>query len=281
MCRLFGLTAGTREVAATFWLLDAPDSLSSQSRRDPDGTGLGWFDTDGAPHVEKQPIAAFEDRAFAAEARDRRSSTFVAHVRLASAGGVAMRNTHPFEQAGRLFAHNGGFGGADRLERELGEAMSLVVGETDSERYFALITRETAAAGGDVGEGIRRAVTWIDRELPVIALNFVLVTPGELWALRTPELDTLFVLERPAGGRSSAPLEPGRNRPGTLERPGRCAGGRRGQRADGRGSRLAGDRVRGADPRRPATDRLHHDDPRPPARPPMRFGAGERAERTA
>ncbi len=216
MCRLFGLTAGTREVAATFWLLEAPDSLSSQSRRDPDGTGLGWFDADGAPHVEKQPIAAFEDRAFAAEARDRRSSTFVAHVRLASAGPVAMRNTHPFEQAGRLFAHNGGFGGTDRLDRELGQAMSLVAGDTDSERFFALITRETEAAGGDVGEGIRRAVTWIDRELPVIALNFVLITPGELWALRSPDLDTLFVLERPAGGRSSARHLEHSSRPGTV-----------------------------------------------------------------
>ncbi len=29
MCRRFGLTAGPREVAATFWLLDAPDSRAS------------------------------------------------------------------------------------------------------------------------------------------------------------------------------------------------------------------------------------------------------------
>jgi len=33
MCRLFGLTAGTNRVKATFWLLDAPDSLETQSRR--------------------------------------------------------------------------------------------------------------------------------------------------------------------------------------------------------------------------------------------------------
>jgi glutamine amidotransferase len=32
MCRLFGLHAGT-PVSATFWLLDAPDSLAEQSRR--------------------------------------------------------------------------------------------------------------------------------------------------------------------------------------------------------------------------------------------------------
>ncbi len=43
MCRLFGLSAGQRRVQATFWLLDAPDSLAVQSRREPHGTGLGIF----------------------------------------------------------------------------------------------------------------------------------------------------------------------------------------------------------------------------------------------
>jgi predicted glutamine amidotransferase len=41
MCRLFGLHADWRVVTATFWLLDAPDNLSEQSKRNPDGTGLG------------------------------------------------------------------------------------------------------------------------------------------------------------------------------------------------------------------------------------------------
>jgi hypothetical protein len=34
------MSGGTRRVRATFWLLDAPDSLSIQSYREPDGTGL-------------------------------------------------------------------------------------------------------------------------------------------------------------------------------------------------------------------------------------------------
>ena len=44
MCRLFGMSAGTEPVKATFWLLEAPDSLAQQSRREPDGTGVGYFD---------------------------------------------------------------------------------------------------------------------------------------------------------------------------------------------------------------------------------------------
>jgi predicted glutamine amidotransferase len=45
----------TRRLRATFWLLDAPDSLARQSRREPDGTGVGSFDTDARPQLSKQP----------------------------------------------------------------------------------------------------------------------------------------------------------------------------------------------------------------------------------
>ncbi|MET3811401.1 putative glutamine amidotransferase [Arthrobacter sp. UYEF3] len=53
MCRLFGLHAGRRRVRATFWLLDAPDSLSDQSAREPDGTGIGTYDAEGRARVAK------------------------------------------------------------------------------------------------------------------------------------------------------------------------------------------------------------------------------------
>jgi predicted glutamine amidotransferase len=202
MCRLFGMTGGGQPVAATFWLLEAPDSLAEQSRREPDGTGLGVFDADGRPVVEKQPLAAYADEAFARAARERATTTFVAHVRYASTGGLTAQNTHPFCQDGRLLAHNGVIGDLDALERQLGPAHALVQGETDSERFFALITRETQLAGGDVGRGIEAAATWIAEHLPVYALNIVLTTARALWALRYPDTHDLFVLERAAGGPS-------------------------------------------------------------------------------
>jgi len=40
MCRLFALHAGERDVAAEFWLLDAPTSIARQSERNADGYGL-------------------------------------------------------------------------------------------------------------------------------------------------------------------------------------------------------------------------------------------------
>lgn len=202
MCRLFGMTGGPRRVAATFWLIEAPDSLAQQSHREPDGTGLGSFDERGHPLVAKQPLAAYDDKQFACEAREVHSHTFVAHIRYASTGAVNLKNTHPFEQQGRLFAHNGVIGDVPALDEELGDAVSLVHGDTDSERYFALVTRAIEQTG-DVGEAIAQAAGWVAQNLPVFALNCVLITPTELWALRYPDTHELYVLERGAGGPGS------------------------------------------------------------------------------
>jgi predicted glutamine amidotransferase len=206
MCRLFGLTAGESRVKATFWLLDAPDSLEVQSHRNTDGVGLGFFGPAGEPVLDKQPVAAFSDQEFTREARQAESSTFVAHVRLASTGGRTMENTHPFVMDGRVMAHNGGFGDLAQLESELGPYARLVLGDTDSERYFALITKETYAHGGDVGAGITAAASWIAERLPVSSLNTIVATPGHLWALRYPGQHAVHILERSA---SPGPGEPG------------------------------------------------------------------------
>ena len=199
MCRLLGLTAGTEPVHATFWLLDAPDSLEVQSRRNVDGSGIGFFGPTGAPVLDKQPEAAFRDEDFIREAKHAESAVFVAHVRWATAGGRTLQNTHPFTMQGRIMAHNGGFGGAERVEEQLGGYRELVLGDTDSERYFALITQQIDVHGGDVGAGIAAAARWIGAHLPVSSLNTVVAAPGELWALRYPGQHALHIIERPAG----------------------------------------------------------------------------------
>jgi predicted glutamine amidotransferase len=206
MCRLFGLHAGRAPVTATFWLVDAPDSLAQQSHRNPDGAGIGTFDSQGLPVVDKQPLAAWRDTEFAAAARELRSSTFLAHVRYASTGNLSMNNTHPFLQHGRLFAHNGvveGLGELDARLETLG-ATHLVQGETDSERVFALITAETIRHDGDVTVGLKAAIGWINEHLPVYSLNLILTTASDLWALRYPATHELYVLIRPPGDAATA-----------------------------------------------------------------------------
>jgi glutamine amidotransferase len=85
------------------------------------------------------------------------------------------------------------------LDRRLGDALALVGGDTDSERLFALITAEIDRHRGDIAAGVAAAVSWVAAELPVLSLNFVLITSHELWALRYPDTHELHVLEREAG----------------------------------------------------------------------------------
>jgi len=207
VCRLLGLNAGREAVSASFWLVDAPDSLEVQSHRNVDGSGIGFFDPSGAPVLDKQPEPAFADPEFRYTAKHARSVTFVAHVRYATAGGRTLANTHPFAMDGRIMAHNGGFGELSALEERLGRYRGLVQGDTDSERYFALITQQIDAHGGDAAAGIAAAARWIGAHLPVSSLNTIVATAGELWALRYPAQHALHVIERPAG--ASSPPEAG------------------------------------------------------------------------
>jgi predicted glutamine amidotransferase len=198
MCRLFGLHAGINVVTATFWLLDAPDNLAEQSRRNPDGTGLGVFDGQGHPQVRKQPIAAWQDADFATEAHDMTGTTFIAHVRYATTGSHDVVNTHPFLQDDRILAHNGVVEGLDVLDerlREVGTA-DLVLGQTDSERVFALITASIRARGGDVTAGLVDAMGWLAANLPIYAVNVLLCTATDMWALRYPKTNELYVSDR-------------------------------------------------------------------------------------
>lgn len=198
MCRLFGLHAGRSAVTATFWLLDAPDNLSAQSKRNPDGTGVGVFNGDGKPVLSKQPIAAWEDTEFACEAHEMTGTTFIAHVRYATTGALDVRNTHPFLQDDRIFAHNGVVTGLDVLDARLAKlrAADLVLGGTDSERVFALITASIRATGGDVEAGLLDAMSWLAANVPIYAVNLLLSTATDMWALRYPQPNELYLLDR-------------------------------------------------------------------------------------
>ncbi len=200
MCRLFGLTAGDHRVEATFWLLDAPDSLEEQSHRNPDGCGVAGFNPNGQVELHKAPVAAWDDPSFASAARRLTSSTFVAHVRHATTGQRRYENTHPFVEGDVAFAHNGALAGLALVEERLGAFRRAVHGDTDSERMFALILKEAGAYHGDLERGITTAARWLVGHVPVLSLNLVVVTPTDLWALRYPDTNELYLLRRNPGG---------------------------------------------------------------------------------
>ena len=64
---------GATPVTATLWLVDAPDSLQVQSRRNADGSGIGFLTPSRAPVLDEQPEPAYSDGAFIHEAKQARS----------------------------------------------------------------------------------------------------------------------------------------------------------------------------------------------------------------
>ena len=208
MCRLFALHAGERDVAADFWLLDAPTSIARQSEVNADGYGLAALTARRGMVLIRNPVQASEDPAYRHIARRLDAAEMLVHLRYASTGGVSLLNTHPFSQDGRLFAHNGVVGNLDRIEARLGANRAMVMGDTDSERFFALITLAIREAGGDVRAGIAEGVRELATEYELYSLNFVLAEVGHIWALRYPEHNPLHLHCRRTGGPTGvAPLD--------------------------------------------------------------------------
>ena len=131
----------------------------------------GW----GIAYIDDRDARVFRDTDAAAEsaylqlvsAMGVRSDTVVSHIRKATQGGIALRNTQPFarELGGRvhLFAHNGdlhGIGGQSELQ--LGRY--LPIGETDSEHAFCALLH-------------RLSFLWAEpKEIPELAERLRVVT---------------------------------------------------------------------------------------------------------
>jgi predicted glutamine amidotransferase len=174
-------------IPARFWLLGASDSMIKQSYRHPDGTGLAHY-VGQRPIVEKHPIAAHRNRHFVTKARQVRSHLFVAHVRQATQGRPSLENTQPFADDSLVFAHNGNIYGFEKLPLPLGPFR----GDTDSERYFALLCHHIRKAS-DTLSGIRTAIKQILEKCTHTSLNFILADGDFLYALRLPQTEDLYV----------------------------------------------------------------------------------------
>ena len=184
MCRLFGLIA-PRPVKITFPLLEAAESLRRQSLLNPDGWGVGYY-AGGHAVVRKQAEAAHGSPGFSRVAEQARSHLFVAHVRLRTAGGINLANTHPFSYGGWILAQNGGIGGAwhKRIKAEIG--WGRIAGKTSGEHLLYWLH---ARAGHLSGAARDAAILAAVRELvadpaSIGSANFVLATGDQLYAFR-------------------------------------------------------------------------------------------------
>ena len=247
MCRLFGLHAGREPVNATFWLLEAPGSLLEQSHRNPDGFGLGTFEPDGSPDVDKAPLAAHVAEQFAREAREECSTTFVAHVRYASVGELTLGEHAPVRaRRPDLRPQRDRRRPRPRRGRARRPARASCSARPTPSACFALITRHIRDHDGDVRAGIISATRWLAEHVELYSLNFVMATADELWALRYPEGNELWVLAPPARRRAARRARLARRDQRAMDASARQAGRRRRERAHGRRPALARDRARRA-----------------------------------
>ena len=145
VCELLGLSA-RRPTRLTFSLARFA-AHGGRLDQHGDGWGVAFFDgpdlrlyREPAPAAES-PLVQFLERCGPA------SELVVSHIRRATRGAVALRNTHPFvrELGGRLhaFAHNGALEGL-RERRPLAGHRFRPVGDTDSEHAFCLLLEALA-----------------------------------------------------------------------------------------------------------------------------------------
>lgn len=107
-----------------------------------DGWGIAYFEDHDARIFRDTDAATESPLLRLVSALGVRSDTVVSHIRRATQGEIALRNTQPFtrELGGRvhLFAHNGDVHGIDG-KPEVRFGQYLPIGETDSEHAFCAL----------------------------------------------------------------------------------------------------------------------------------------------
>jgi predicted glutamine amidotransferase len=139
-----------------------------------DGFGIGWYGERPEPGVYREVTPAWSDDNLLALSQTLRARLFFAHVRAATAGGIARQNCHPFRHGRWLFMHNGQVGGYAQLRRTMEGWLSDSLyaerrGATDSELLFllALARLHDGAAPDEAVLGVLDEVTALMRERAV------------------------------------------------------------------------------------------------------------------
>ncbi|MFN4204763.1 MAG: class II glutamine amidotransferase [Agrobacterium albertimagni] len=143
MCELLGLCSNRR--AAVSLSLARLAEHSGPPVLNGDGWGVAYYEGPDARLIKDSGPANESDWIGFLQRHDLRSAIVIAHIRHATMGARAYRNSQPFsrELAGRvhLFAHNGWLPGLPDAPK-FRSARFVAVGETDSEQAFcALLDR--------------------------------------------------------------------------------------------------------------------------------------------
>ncbi|WP_162599773.1 class II glutamine amidotransferase [Nocardioides solisilvae] len=183
MCRLLGWVR--QEPISVEELLgeEGLEGFTALTRVHGDGWGMAWRDEEGTHAVTSSDSAADDERYDELVRRPLGKAGFV-HLRWAT-GGLPVRpeNTHPFTDGDYAFAHNGHVSPIADLEALLTPATkALLVGDTDSERYFRFV-KQCIDEHGDLETGLRHALGRLLKDFADCSLNALMLTPTHMVAI--------------------------------------------------------------------------------------------------
>lgn len=140
MCELFAMSSrGPATVTLSLSLLAEHGGKTAQHK---DGWGIAFFDEKDARILKDTASASQSQWVQFVEQQALRSTLVISHIRLATDGDVAIRNTQPFgrEMGGRMhvFAHNGHVPDVKTQDRFSSDAF-CPIGDTDSEIAFCAL----------------------------------------------------------------------------------------------------------------------------------------------
>ncbi|MET0771885.1 MAG: class II glutamine amidotransferase [Candidatus Limnocylindrales bacterium] len=181
MCRLLGVVAATTAPIADL-VRDELPRLEALAAVHPHGWGIASVGDSVRIEVRKVPERAATSHRWTQAVRASADIALL-HIRQASPGMPHVdANTHPFVADGMAFAHNGHAhptAALDALVESVGGPRAA--GDTDSERYFALV--RAAARNDAVDRSLLHAAERITASARATSLNALSLTDRALTAI--------------------------------------------------------------------------------------------------
>jgi len=141
-----------------------------------DGWGLSTVDQGGSHIVlERKVEAAAESATFNSTVTSNVADGALLHLRWATKGlSISENNTHPFMYGEYSFIHNGSIFPPDAVTSFIDpKFQKLIIGDTDSERYFYLLITEIEKLG--LVAGVKSALAIIKEHGDTTSLNCMLM----------------------------------------------------------------------------------------------------------
>ncbi|MBL4681820.1 MAG: class II glutamine amidotransferase [Pseudomonadales bacterium] len=144
MCELFAMSS--RELANASFSLEEFSKHGGLTNHHKDGWGIVYYRENDA-QVIREPVPAYNSAQLQfVKNRKLESNMIISHIRKATMGEIALRNTQPFnrELAGDIntFAHNGMC--PDIISHSLKAGPYHPIGDTDSEHAFCYLLKQMA-----------------------------------------------------------------------------------------------------------------------------------------